>query len=403
MSLPTGYTEVQYIQSSGTQYVDSEVVPNDTTRVVMDFQLISPGSGNQCLFGVVGQFSFRWYGSGSVFRSNGGNNVDFPNSIAADVRHSVDKNTTKTTLDLSISVTTTAGSCTLALYIMAQHASSGASNYSSAKCYSCQIYDNSTLIRDYIPCINPDGEAGFYDTVNSKFYGNAGTGVFFAGPSKVSLPSTYTQLEYILSSSTQLIDTGIAPGNTTKVEIDFEPTALTSNHLMILGTRNSSSGGNQFVIGWTGHKSPAVWRSDYYSSQVDFTTAITGVARHYAVKDGASCKIDTETVTNTAATFTSSYTLYLFGGNQAGTAVSQITAKLYRCKIYTSDQLVRDLVPCMNAAGAIGLYDLVNSKFYANAGTGVFTAGPEVIWPSNDAIYVKVNGIWRQIDGIKLL
>lgn len=216
------------------------------------------------------------------------------------------------------------------------------------------------------------------------------------------LPTGYTEVQYIQSTGTQYIDTGVTPGNTTKVEIDFEPTSLDAHHLMILGTRNTSSGGDQFVIGWAGHKSPAVWRSDYGSSQVSFTTTITGVARHYAVKNGASCKIDTETVSNTAATFTSSYTLYLFGGNQANTTVSLITAKLYRCKIYTSDQLVRDFIPCINPDGKVGLYDLISGKFYVNAGAGVFTAGPKVTQPSNDAIYVKVNGIWKQIDGIKL-
>ena len=48
--------------------------------------------------------------------------------------------------------------------------------------YSCQIYDNGQLIRDYIPCIDPSGEVGLYDTVNGLFYGNDGTGVFTAGP-----------------------------------------------------------------------------------------------------------------------------------------------------------------------------------------------------------------------------
>ena len=76
---------------------------------------------------------------------------------------------------------------------------------------------------------------------------------------------------------------------------------------------------------------------------------------------------------------------------------------LYYCQIYNGNTIVRNYIPCINPDGEIGLYDLANSKFYTNAGTGVFTAGPEIAQPSNDAIYVKVNGIWRQIDGIKLL
>lgn len=52
----------------------------------------------------------------------------------------------------------------------------------SALLYSCQIYDNDVLIRDYVPCQGPSGDIGLYDTENNQFYGNAGTGTFTAGP-----------------------------------------------------------------------------------------------------------------------------------------------------------------------------------------------------------------------------
>ena len=41
-----------------------------------------------------------------------------------------------------------------------------------------QIYDNDILVRDFVPCINAEGEYGLYDFVNSQFYGNVGTGSF---------------------------------------------------------------------------------------------------------------------------------------------------------------------------------------------------------------------------------
>ena len=59
----------------------------------------------------------------------------------------------------------------------------------------------------------------------------------------------------------------------------------------------------------------------------------------------------------------------------------------------------------------MGLYDLANGAFYANAGTGVFTAGPIVMdirmkidnnWKSADSAYVKVDGIWKNVDSIKM-
>lgn len=182
VTLPEGFTQVEYIQSDGSQFFDTGIVPDTNTRVVMDFQLVTAGSTNQCLFGVVGQFSFRWYGSGSAFRSNGSNSVNFPTSISATDRHIVDKTAIKTTIDRDFSVTTTAGNCTLPLYLLAQKASSGATNYAKAKLFRCQISNGNAFARAFVPCKDPTGTVGLYDAVEGKFYGNAGTGSFAAGP-----------------------------------------------------------------------------------------------------------------------------------------------------------------------------------------------------------------------------
>ena len=36
MSIPSGYKRLEYIKSSGTQYIDTGFKPNQNTRVVMD-------------------------------------------------------------------------------------------------------------------------------------------------------------------------------------------------------------------------------------------------------------------------------------------------------------------------------------------------------------------------------
>ena len=50
------------------------------------------------------------------------------------------------------------------------------------KLYSFKIYNNGTLVRDFVPCYSVyDGENGLLDIVNSVFYENAGTGEFLRG------------------------------------------------------------------------------------------------------------------------------------------------------------------------------------------------------------------------------
>lgn len=38
--------------------------------------------------------------------------------------------------------------------------------------------------------------------------------------------------------------------------------------------------------------------------------------------------------------------------------------------------LVRNMLPCKNENGIVGMYDIIEKKFYNNNGTGAFTAGP---------------------------
>ena len=38
-NLPAGYKQVEYIESTGTQYIDTGFIPNQDTRVVIDYQL----------------------------------------------------------------------------------------------------------------------------------------------------------------------------------------------------------------------------------------------------------------------------------------------------------------------------------------------------------------------------
>ena len=64
--------------------------------------------------------------------------------------------------------------------------------------------------------------------------------------------------------------------------------------------------------------------------------------------------------------------------NNNGTKSRIMPAKLFSCQIEKEGSLVRDLVPCIDPSGSVGVYDLIDEKFFGNAGTGTFTAGPVV-------------------------
>lgn len=184
--LPEGYTQVEYIQSDGNQYVDTGLKPNQDTRVVMDVQ--SLGTGTNPYFGArtaAGQNAFvLWILSATSLRSDYGANNLTQTVDSVTNRVTIDKNKNVCTYgSYTITNITSTFSCPQNLLLLAQDTGGEIDTRKlSAILYSCQVYDNGTLARNYIPCSNAENDIGLYDTVEKQFYGNAGTGAFTAGP-----------------------------------------------------------------------------------------------------------------------------------------------------------------------------------------------------------------------------
>lgn len=185
--LPEGYTELEYIQSSGTQYIDTGFKPNQDTRVVINVTDVSAPSGTASLFGgrtTNGVSSFSMWAFSSVVRTDYGANILKTTQPYATVQ-SIDKNKNITILngtEYTQTYSTFQARVSLTLFAVNDGEIGVDTRMVSMCLYSCQIYDNGTLIRDYVPAKNSSGVVGLYDVVNGVFYTNAGTGEFGAGP-----------------------------------------------------------------------------------------------------------------------------------------------------------------------------------------------------------------------------
>ena len=186
-ALPEGYTELEYIESTGTQYIDTGFKPNQDTRVVMDVSDASASSGTAALFGgrtANGSSAFAIWALSGVIRSDYGSNLLQTNQPYATVQ-SIDKNKNVVVLNEIENTqphSTFQADANLAIFTINDAASGIDSRMISMQLHSCQIYDNGTLIRDFVPSQDPTGNVGLYDLVGAQFYGNAGTGAFVAGP-----------------------------------------------------------------------------------------------------------------------------------------------------------------------------------------------------------------------------
>ena len=180
--LPSGFTKLAYIQSSGTQYINTGFNPNNNTRVVMD--LLYTGSES-----ISNEFG-AWNSSNNasfICLTTGKNNLypfygNTSKQVSANrtVRHTVDmdKNVVKMNGTTMITFDQMSFQCTYPMFLCCFNNVGATGNMTSMRIYSCQIYDNDVLVRDFVPCINASGEIGLFDMVNRQFYGNAGTGIF---------------------------------------------------------------------------------------------------------------------------------------------------------------------------------------------------------------------------------
>lgn len=216
--LPDGYTELSYIQSSGTQYIDSGFIPNQDTRLEMvcsPLSVVDANDGSGFIpYGAGESYTsraFECYTANSQYEFNYDGQYGFIGSTSTGQKLSIshNKNEIKLIIDGSTTLTKSFNyqsfTAPYTMTLFAIHRSSVTRGL--MKLYACKIYDNGTLVRDFVPCISDSGDVGLYDIVEEQFYANAGTGVFTAGD-VVDMPITgdesdteydsYTWYEYDL-------------------------------------------------------------------------------------------------------------------------------------------------------------------------------------------------------------
>lgn len=184
-ALPDEYTKLTYIKSSGNQYINTGFAPNQDSRMVIDAKVTS-NAGTISLGGQrynSAKQAFVWISTSSTnLRSY--YNVGYVKVGNADLnRHIYDKNKNITYIDGEKvgeqSYASFKGD--FSIYLFACNEEGSPDFFIQAEIYSAQIYDNGSLIHDFVPCKNSSDEVGMYDLITSNFFGNSGTGAFVAG------------------------------------------------------------------------------------------------------------------------------------------------------------------------------------------------------------------------------
>lgn len=195
--LPPEYQEVEYIESTGTQYIDTGLYAPDGFTAKMGINLLSIGT-ESCLIGMwqgdhrryFGKIS-RWYlGAPGLYSAE---------SIKANEYLEIEVSTTN---DEYLKVNGKSQSLTavsadkeyvngnIPVFLLSVNVSKEPRAPAVARLYYCKIWDvNNKLVRDFVPCVRKsDKVAGMYDLVTGAFYENAGSDAFYypGGPSPVA-------------------------------------------------------------------------------------------------------------------------------------------------------------------------------------------------------------------------
>ena len=180
-SFTNGYYQLEYIESTGTQYIDTGYTGNETTQINVDFQLTD--AAYTILFGTGGADIHSGSNISNYFFANPPErqwgayvNGSFTYAgVTVDLnRHTVRYNDNKNYyFDDTLFVSNKQPSFNKSIYLFASHADS-AIRPIKTKLYSVQFYDNGTLVRDFVPVVSTaNGKYGMYDKVHGVFYPNA--------------------------------------------------------------------------------------------------------------------------------------------------------------------------------------------------------------------------------------
>lgn len=224
--LPTGYTRLQFIQSSGTQYINTGYT---MTSDVVEYGITVYGRfGNGAsLFGSEYSSSNAKYSGVPYGSSAAGPNIFIGSSggILSSIFESalwnkyIVKTTSATngtiTLNGEITSFTYASGIqkNLAIYVFANNKDNTAVQKASMKVKSFYIKDNNVLVRNLVAARREsDNAIGMFDTLNNTFYTNAGTDSFIAG--EVAPETTGTTIRFT-NDSGYITNSAIANMQTT--------------------------------------------------------------------------------------------------------------------------------------------------------------------------------------------
>ncbi len=391
-----GYTQLEYIQSGGASWIDTEYIPNPQTSMQLGIYMFEQtgniiignyGNGDdykdyRLLNGWGGQIIWDYNAS----RINGGR-LDAYTYYDMEIGNYYVKQNGE--LLLSGEKQSTNEAIPIGIF-----ASQDFQSISRGRIFYLRIYENGILVRNFVPSRRDnDGQIGMYEIMQHKFYSSENQN-FISGPVVNNVTGCRNQQlcetgYYCKNSLKKICPTGTYNGTTgatqcamveggnystncapyTMLEYINLKSALNTRYVPTIKTAFKFGGimtgitGN-VLVGYIGNMGEATdyrlfnWNGkiywDFNSSRIEGGTWSVGTYYDIEVGNNYVKQNDELVLSGTEQ----SYVL-------APSAIILHSGKIYYLKIYEDGVLVRDFVPVRRETdGVLGLYDRIGSDFY---------------------------------------
>lgn len=180
--------------------------------------------------------------------------------------------------------------------------------------------------------------------------------------------SNIKKVEYLESTGTQYIDTGVIPQNTQDYDLKYSLNNITDN-MVVLGSRSSgtySSSLNQVYINFNkNQETQNIYQGVLYlGTQKNLLGAVQ--------KDTIYTKNFNYIEYSGNFNNNASKPFFLCALNNVGNPAAYFKGKIYSCKIHNNGALIRDFIPALDNNNVACLFDKVTNTFFYNKGTGDF-------------------------------
>lgn len=383
---PSGMTPIAYLESSGTQLIDTLVIGGTDAEYEVEFAILSGNETYNHFFGSTNQGQC----APKVYNEKYNNQKRFVVEWFTPTRKYYTSSNAEYVIGRKYNMSYKSGSFYVNGTAKATVGTYGFGDNTFClfgynlepelkaymRLYSCKVWLDGVLVRNMTPV--RIGSVGYmYDSVNGVLYGNSGTGDFILGPDL----SSESEVLYIESSGTQLIDTLVTGGTNAEYEVEFAIVSGNVNYTHFFGSVRNEQAAPK-VLRWTSDSEVhAQW---YTSSQQEIVLNSIALDTRYNMSyKGGVFYLDNTSKGNVGTYGFGSDSFCLFGYHAESNLKASM--RLYSCKIWMDGLLVRDMVPYR--VGDTGyMYDRIGQTLYANTGSGDFALGPDV----SDATYYHV-------------